>query len=152
MDKCVFCAPFRILPRCSGTCGTPWWPAFLRTQGRCHGTAIPKQRSAGGMLQAKPAGFIPDGRRLRRRLCKRKTEKGFLKEEVGFLSVEEKRKRCLVAKSGWKRCFQGCGRRVVVFLAGWGHGCRRGVLSCGFQPNFAVDCFSFEEKCYICST
>ena len=26
----------------------------------------------------------PDGRRLRRRLCKRKTEKGFLKEEVVF--------------------------------------------------------------------
>ena len=32
------------------------------------------------------------------------------------MSVEEKRKRCLVAKSGWKTCVQGCGRRVVVFL------------------------------------
>jgi len=35
---------------------------------------------------------------------------------LDFLSVVEKRKRCLVAKSGWKICVQGCGRRVEVFL------------------------------------
>lgn len=68
------------------------------------------------MLQAQPAGCPRTAGACAAAFASAKQRKGFLEVVVGFLSVEEKRKRCLVAKSGWKTFVQGCGRRVVVFL------------------------------------